>query len=153
MGPSQLSDLIRMLVDWRFQTGLEGQSVDIHDDASELPLFKEANPNSGEANNIVLLSKADENNFATLSLALPLYDKECDLMHECVYEVSTSVAEENLNETVDINHNVDVNTSVIKQKIKILVDRPKDEKLSRNAHNRAGAGSTFPCKYCTVTKT
>ena len=130
-------------------------SVEIDDGSSGLPLFKETNPNSGEANNIVLLWKADENNFSTLSLALSLYDKECDLMKECVYEVTTNVSvdDEELNENVDMNHNVEDNVSFIKQKIKIIVDKPKDEKLSRNAHNRAGAGSTFPCTYCTVTKT
>ena len=47
-------------------------SVDIIDDFSELPLFKEANPNSGEANNIVLLWKADENNYATIALAMSI---------------------------------------------------------------------------------
>ena len=72
-------------------------------------------------------------------------------MEDCAYEITTNVTnDEEFNEAVDMNPNERGNTTFTKQKIKILVDRPKDEKLSRNGHSRAGAGSTFPC---TVTKT
>ena len=131
-------------------------SVDIDDEHENLPLFKESNPNSGEANNIVLLWKSDENNLATISLAFSIYDKECDDMKENIYEVKVkSEPEHDLNQNAGaaIDENENDQPGFLKQKIKITVDKPKDEKLSRNAHNRAGAGSTFPCTYCSITRT
>ena len=80
----------------------------------------------------------------------------CNLLHKYftskpmhIYEVKTKRKVE-----VDVNQNVNYEDQdvFVKQKIKIYIDKPKDEKLSRNAHNRAGAGSTFPCTYCTLTR-
>ena len=82
-------------------------SVDILDDSEELPLFKEKNPNSGEANNIVLLWKADENNLATVSLALSIYDAECKQIENSVYEITT-----NSQVQVDVNQNEGDNTDL-----------------------------------------
>ena len=105
----------------------------------------------------MLLWKADENNFATISLALSIYDRECKEMEECLYEIKTQCQNRdqgNHNEgaQLDLNQNVDLQPEFIKQKIKIYVDKPKDEKLCRIAHHRAGSGSTFLCTYCPVTR-
>ena len=72
----------------------------------------------------------------TISLAFSIYDEECKEMKDNIYEVKTKRKVE-----VDVNQNVnDEDQDVfVKQKIKIYIDKPKDEKLSRNAHNRAGA--------------
>jgi hypothetical protein len=135
-------------------------SVEILDEFSDLPLFKESNPNSGEANNIVLLWKSDENSFASMALAMSIYDRECAQIDKCVYEVTTK---HEVRQNVDVNQNIEemsvdgnqnnIQPEFVKQKIKIFVDKPKDEKLSRKVHNRAGAGSTYPCTYCFETRT
>ena len=69
-------------------------------------------------------------------------DVGCEERGENIFEVKT-------NKKVEFYHNQNLNVEgepkYVKHKIKFFVDKPKDEKLCRNAQNRAGAGFTFPC--------
>ena len=125
-------------------------SVDIvMDDGEEMELFKEPSPNSGDTNDIILLWKADENNFATVALAMSIYDEECEVTKNSAFDILLKTEEGDL---IDVNENEHVGRN-LRQRLVIKVDKPKDEKLSRKCHNRAGAGSSFPCTYCSESRT
>ena len=127
-------------------------SVDVlMDDGSEAELFSEPSPNSGEANNIILLWKADENNLATVSIAMSIYDEECKIVDNSMFDIQVE-PKDNHEIMMDENENTG-QVECSRQKLKIIVDKPKDEKFARNCHHRAGAGSTFPCTYCKTTRT
>ena len=81
-------------------------------------------------------------------MAMSIYDEECEVIRKSVFDILIDTGEEDL---MDVNENVMGGRS-IRQRLVIKVDKPKDEKLSRKCHNRAGAGSSFLCTYCIETR-
>ena len=84
-------------------------------------------PNSNLTNPPLLLWRGDENNDATVALALGLYEDEFSSIEHELIEVQVKTHD----------------GRTIKEVCRVELDHPKDEKLARKLNGLAGSGSDF----------